>query len=178
MSNITLYDTTLRDGAQGEGIHFSLADKLRIAQRLDAFGMHYIEGGWPGSNPKDAEFFARARSRKRAASVLTCFGMTRRPRIACDDDPQLAALVEAGCEVACIVGKTWTLHVHEALRVPLEENVAMVAESVEWLRQRGLSRVRPLLGGIDAWRARGYPLEAVRVDEADRIRLPEAVETR
>ena len=133
---VDLYDTTLRDGTQRAGISLSVDDKLKILARLDRLGVPYVEGGWPGSNPKDAEFFARARSRKREASVLTCFGMTRRPRIACDDDPQLAALVEAGCEVACIVGKTWTLHVHEALRVPLEENVAMVAESVEWLRRR------------------------------------------
>src|SRR5438093_2512710 len=128
---VDLYDTTLRDGTQRAGISLSVDDKLKVLTRLDRLGVPYVEGGWPGTNPKDAEFFARARSRKREASVLTCFGMTRRPRIACDDDPQLAALVEAGCEVACIVGKTWTLHVHEALRVPLEENVAMVAESIE-----------------------------------------------
>ena len=136
--HVDLYDTTLRDGTQRAGISLSVEDKLRILGRLDALGMAYVEGGWPGSNPKDAEFFARARTRRRQMSVLTCFGMTRRPRVACDDDPQLAALVEAGCEVACIVGKTWTLHVHEALRVPLDENIAMVAESVAWLRGRGL----------------------------------------
>ena len=136
--SVDLYDTTLRDGTQRAGISLSVDDKLKVLARLDRLGMPYVEGGWPGSNPKDAEFFARARSRTRATSVLTCFGMTRRPRIACDDDAQLAALVEAGCDVACIVGKTWTLHVHEALRVPLDENVAMVAESVEWLRGRGL----------------------------------------
>jgi 2-isopropylmalate synthase len=136
--SVDLYDTTLRDGTQRAGISLSVDDKLKVLARLDRLGMPYVEGGWPGSNPKDAEFFARARSRTRATSVLTCFGMTRRPRIACDDDAQLAALVEAGCEVACIVGKTWTLHVHEALRVPLDENIAMVAESVEWLRGRGL----------------------------------------
>jgi 2-isopropylmalate synthase len=133
---VDLYDTTLRDGTQRAGISLSVDDKLKVLARLDRLGLPYVEGGWPGSNPKDAEFFARARSRARETSVLTCFGMTRRPRISCDDDAQLAALVEAGCEVACIVGKTWTLHVHEALRVPLDENVAMVAESVEWLRRR------------------------------------------
>jgi 2-isopropylmalate synthase len=135
---VDLYDTTLRDGTQRAGISLSVDDKLKILARLDRLGMPYVEGGWPGSNPKDAEFFSRARSRQQETTVLTCFGMTRRPRISCDDDRQLTALVEAGCEVACIVGKTWTLHVREALRVPLEENVAMVAESVEWLRARAL----------------------------------------
>ena len=95
--SVDLYDTTLRDGTQRAGISLSVDDKLKILARLDRLGMPYVEGGWPGSNPKDAEFFARARSRTRATSVLTCFGMTRRPRIACDDDAQLAALVEAGC---------------------------------------------------------------------------------
>ncbi len=142
MRRVDLYDTTLRDGTQRAGISLSVEDKLKILGRLDGLGMPYVEGGWPGSNPKDAEFFALARSgarsRGRETSVLTCFGMTRRPRISCDDDAQLAALVEAGCEVACIVGKTWTLHVREALRVSLEENIAMVADSVAWLKARGL----------------------------------------
>ncbi|HMC07990.1 MAG TPA: citramalate synthase, partial [Actinomycetota bacterium] len=135
---VDLYDTTLRDGTQRAGISLSVDDKLKVLSRLDRLGVAYVEGGWPGSNPKDAELFARARGRRRDKAVLTCFGMTRRPRTSCDDDPQLGALVEAGCQVACIVGKTWTLHVHEALRVSLDENVAMVADSVAWLRGRGL----------------------------------------
>ena len=135
---VELYDTTLRDGTQRAGISLSVDDKLKILARLDQFGMSYVEGGWPGSNPKDAEFFARAARSRREHTTLTCFGMTRRPSRSCDDDPQLRALVDAGCEVACIVGKAWTLHVREALRVPLDENLAMVAESVAWLRARGL----------------------------------------
>src|ERR1051326_3089036 len=135
---VDLYDTTLRDGTQRAGISLSVDDKLKILARLERFGVPYVEGGWPGSNPKDAEFFARARSRRRGASVLTGFGMTRRPRIACDDDAQLQALVASGCAVACIVGKTWTLHVREALRISLEENLAMVADSVAWLGDQGL----------------------------------------
>ena len=138
MPRVDLYDTTLRDGTQRAGISLSVDDKLKVLSRLDRLGVAYVEGGWPGSNPKDAELFARARGRRRDKAVLTCFGMTRRPRTSCDDDPQLGALVEAGCQVACIVGKTWTLHVHEALRVSLDENVAMVADSVAWLRGRGL----------------------------------------
>jgi 2-isopropylmalate synthase len=158
--HVDLYDTTLRDGTQRAGIALSVDDKLRVLARLERAGIPYVEGGWPGSNPKDAEFFARARSARHhgrseaaagdrpevagrthhhhAGTVLTCFGMTRRPRIGCDDDPQLAALVDAGCEVACIVGKSWMLHVREALRVSPDENLAMVTESVRWLREHGL----------------------------------------
>ena len=134
---VDLYDTTLRDGTQRAGISVSVEDKLRILARLDRFGVPYVEGGWPGSNPKDAEFFARVRSRTLESATLCAFGMTRRPLVSCDEDPQLAALVEAGCPVVCIVGKSWTLHVREALKVTLEENLAMVAESVAWLRGRG-----------------------------------------
>ncbi len=138
MNRVDLYDTTLRDGTQRAGISLSVEDKLKILDRLGGVGIPYIEGGWPGSNPKDAELFARARSRRLEASTLCAFGMTRRPNISCDDDPQLGALVEAGCEVACIFGKSWTLHVREALRTTLEENLALVAESVRWLRGQGL----------------------------------------
>lgn len=138
LRRVELYDTTLRDGTQRAGISLSVDDKLKILARLDGFGVSYVEGGWPGSNPKDAGFFARAARGHRERTTLTCFGMTRRPNRSCDDDPQLQALVDAGCGVACIVGKTWTLHVREALRVSLEENLAMVAESVSWLLARGL----------------------------------------
>lgn len=138
---VDLYDTTLRDGTQRAGISLSVEDKLKVLARLDRFGVAFVEGGWPGSNPKDAEFFARAGSgahSRRQTATLTSFGMTRRPRSTCDDDPQLAALVAAGTPVTCIVGKTWTLHVREALRVALEDNIAMVAESVAWLSAHGV----------------------------------------
>src|SRR5271155_2325338 len=110
-SNITLYDTTLRDGAQGEGIHFSLADKLRIAQRLDAFGMHYIEGGWPGSNEKDIESFREAKKLKFNPTKLAAFGSTRRPNTKVGDDKQVALLLEAETPVVTLVCKTSQLHV-------------------------------------------------------------------
>src|SRR5271163_1308086 len=124
-STITLYDTTLRDGAQGEGIHFSLADKLRIAQRLDAFGMHYIEGGWPGSNEKDIEFFREAKKIKFKHAKLAAFGSTRRANAKVEDDNQVALLLQPGPPVVTLVCKTSVLHVKAILRTPLEENVAM-----------------------------------------------------
>src|SRR5206468_5808956 len=108
--DVEIYDTTLRDGAQGEGISYSVADKLRIAERLDAFGIHYIEGGWPGSNPKDIEFFAEARRKKFRHARLAAFGATRRKGVAVRDDQQVRLLLEAETPVVTIVGKTWLLH--------------------------------------------------------------------
>lgn len=138
MRRIDLYDTTLRDGTQRAGISLSVEDKLRILARLDRLGVAYVEGGWPGSNPKDAEFFARAAETALETSVLAAFGMTRRPKATCDADPNLAALADSGAQIACIVGKSWTMQVTEALRTTLDENLAMIADSIEWLRGRGL----------------------------------------
>ena len=103
---VEIYDTTLRDGSQGEGINFSVMDKLRIAEKLDAFGIHYIEGGWPGSNPKDLEFFAQARRRKWKSAQITAFTMTRRKGVAVEKDDLMRQILEAGTPVVCIVGKT------------------------------------------------------------------------
>ena len=136
---VELYDTTLRDGAQLEGISLTVDDKLRIANQLDRLGVHYIEGGWPGANPKDEEFFERARTElDLTTSKLVAFGSTRRVKGRVDDDPTLANLVAAGTEVVCIVGKAWDYHVTEALRTTLEEGVAMVADSVRYLKEQGL----------------------------------------
>jgi len=134
---ITLYDTTLRDGAQGEGIHFSLADKLRIAQRLDAFGMHYIEGGWPGSNEKDIEFFREAKKLKFKHAKLAAFGSTRRAKTAVEKDPQVVLLLEAGTPVVTLVCKTSKLHVEEILRTTLDENLAMIRDTISYLVAQG-----------------------------------------
>ena len=134
---ITLYDTTLRDGAQGEGIHFSLADKLRIAQRLDAFGMHYIEGGWPGSNEKDIEFFREAKKLKFKHARLAAFGSTRRANTPVEKDPQVALLLEAGTPAVTLVCKTSLLHVREILRTTPEENLAMIRDTVRYLVANG-----------------------------------------
>jgi 2-isopropylmalate synthase len=134
---VTLYDTTLRDGTQGTGISFSVADKIRIAEKLDEFGVHYIEGGFPGSNPKDAEFFQQVRQRVWKHAKITAFGATRRGRTAVEDDPQVRLLIDAGTPAVCIVGKTWPLHVTEVFQVSLEENVAMIADTVAFLKKHG-----------------------------------------
>ncbi len=136
---VEIFDTTLRDGVQFEGISVSPDDKLKVARQLDALGIHWIEGGWPGSNPKDEEFFARAATELQLRhATLVAFGSTRRPRGRVDDDQTLAALVAAGTSTVCIVGKSWDYHVTEALRQPLSEGVAMVGDSVEFLKGEGL----------------------------------------
>jgi 2-isopropylmalate synthase len=136
---ISIFDTTLRDGAQFEGISLTVEDKLRVAEQLDWLGVAWIEGGYPQANPRDAEFFRRAVSELRLqTATLVAFGSTRRPAGKVDVDPTLRALVEAGVSTACIVGKSWDFHVIEALRTTLEEGVAMVGDSVRFLRAEGL----------------------------------------
>lgn len=134
---VRLYDTTLRDGTQREGLTLTVEDKLRILERLDAFGVAFVEGGWPGSNPKDAELFARARHVALSTAVLTAFGATRRAGAPPEHDPNLAALLESGTPACTIFGKSSTLHVREVLRVPLDENLRMIEESVRFLVREG-----------------------------------------
>jgi 2-isopropylmalate synthase len=134
---IEIYDTTLRDGSQGHGVSFSVADKLRIAERLDDFGVQYIEGGWPGSNPKDIEFFAQAKRHRFRQARLAAFGSTRRKGVRADDDDQVRLLVDAETPVITIFGKTWLLHVREVLQTTLEENLAMIEDTVRYLKQQG-----------------------------------------
>ena len=133
---VTLYDTTLRDGTQREGMSLSVEDKLRIAAKLDLLGVHYIEGGFPGSNPKDIEFFERARNLKLETAIISAFGSTRRKGVAAEDDPGLRALLDTKCEALCIVGKAWDLQVTEALGATLDEGVAMARDSVAHLKSR------------------------------------------
>lgn len=134
MSNVVkIYDTTLRDGTQGEGISFSVADKLRIAERLDAFGVDYIEGGFPGSNPRDIAFFAEARTLRLKHARLAAFGATRRAGVTAAEDAQLRQLLDSEMPVLTIVGKTWLMHVEEVLRTTAEENLAMIEDSVRHL---------------------------------------------
>ena len=134
---VEIYDTTLRDGSQGEGINFSVADKLRIAEKLDSFGVHYIEGGWPGSNPKDIEFFAEAKKRKFKSAKLAAFGSTRKKGVPVEQDDQVRLLIEAKTPVVTIYGKTSMLHVKEVLRCTPEENLAMIADTVKHLKDHG-----------------------------------------
>jgi len=134
---VEIYDTTLRDGSQGEGINFSVADKLRIAEKLDSFGVHYIEGGWPGSNPKDIEFFAQAKKKKFRNAKLAAFGSTRKKNTPVEQDDQVRLLIEAGTPVVTIYGKTSMLHVKEVLRCTPEENLAMIGDTVRFLKDHG-----------------------------------------
>ena len=137
--HVDLYDTTLRDGTQQEGISPTVADKLRVASVVDTLGVRYIEGGWPGANPKDSEFFRRAADGELTLerAQLTAFGMTRRPRGSADSDPVLAALLDARTSVVCMVGKASASHVRDALGVTLDEGIAMVADSVRFLVAQG-----------------------------------------
>ena len=129
MEPTLLYDTTLRDGTQGENINFTAGEKIDIAHRLDELGIHYIEGGWPGSNPKDMQFFDMARRERFQHARVAAFGSTRRPSIAVADDPNLKALVDSGAPVAAIFGKTWDLHVKRIMNNTLEENGAKVLDT-------------------------------------------------
>lgn len=138
MREIKIYDTTLRDGSQGEGISFSVMDKIKIAKRLDDFGVHYIEGGWPGSNPKDMEFFRQAKKLKFKNSEIVAFGSTRRPKISPQDDENLHALIKSGASSVAIFGKTWDMHVTDVLKVSLQENLKMIKDTVEFLKSKKL----------------------------------------
>jgi 2-isopropylmalate synthase len=135
--DVDIYDTTLRDGTQGEGVTFSLTDKLRIAERLDAFGVHFIEGGWPGSNPRDIEFFEQARLRTFRNARLAAFGSTRRKDVPVERYDQIRLLLDAGTPVVTIFGKTWLLHVLEVLQTTPAENLMMIADTVRHLKTHG-----------------------------------------
>ncbi|NCA73764.1 MAG: citramalate synthase, partial [Gammaproteobacteria bacterium] len=135
---IIIYDTTLRDGAQSEGISFSVQDRADILRELDGFGVDYVECGWPGSNPMTDEFFAIAKDMDLKNAKVTAFGSTRRRDIKAEDDANLKALVSSGAEWACIFGKTWDFQVVHALNTTKEENLAMIGDSVRFLRESGM----------------------------------------
>ena len=139
MTDLLLYDTTLRDGAQTEGISFSADDKVKIAHKLDALGIHYVEGGFSApTNGTDMEFFARMQERPLSHARLVVFGMTRRAKTAPEDDPSLRNLVKLGAPVAALVGKAWDLHVTEVLRVTREQNLEIIQDSVQYVKAHGL----------------------------------------
>jgi 2-isopropylmalate synthase len=150
--DVEIYDTTLRDGSQGEGVNFSVMDKLRIAERLDAFGVHYIEGGWPGSNPKDIEFFELAKRKKFKHAKIAAFGSTRRKGVKASQDDQVRLLLDAEVPVVTIYGKTWLLHVKEVLRTTPEENIAMIADTVRFLKEHGKFVVYDAEHGFDGFK--------------------------
>ena len=135
--NIKIYDTTLRDGTQGEGINFSVTDKLLITERLDQFGVDTIEGGFPGSNPRDIAYFAEAKNLRLKHAKIAAFGATRRAGVKAAEDPQLQTLLASGVPVMTVVGKTWLLHVNEILRTTPEENLAMIEDSMRFLSENG-----------------------------------------
>jgi 2-isopropylmalate synthase len=160
---VVLYDTTLRDGTQGENITLSLADKLRIARMLDEYGMPYIEGGWPGSNPKDIEFFKAARGMTWQTAKLAAFGSTRHRSNRPEDDPNLRELVAAETPVVTIFGKSWLLHVTEVLGATPQENLDMISDSVRFIVERGRESVYDAEHFFDGYKAdRDYALAALR----------------
>lgn len=175
MEPIALYDTTLRDGTQGENISFSAEEKLFIARKLDATGLHYIEGGWPGSNPKDMKFFEMARKITFRNAKLSAFGATRKPGIAAENDPNLKALIDSRAPVLAVFGKSWNLHVERVMGNTLEENLDMIRESVAYLKASGREVVYDAEHFFDGLREdRNYALatlEAAALAGADWIVL-------
>ena len=159
---ISLFDTTLRDGTQSEGLSLSVEDKIKIARLLDGFGVRYIEGGYPGANPKDEEFFRRASELKLKQARLTAFGSTRRTGTTAATDANLQALVKAGTPAVAIFGKTWLLHVTDVLKTTPDDNLAMIADSVSFLKQHGLEVIFDAEHFFDGFRDdRSYALAAV-----------------
>ncbi len=165
--NVQLFDSTLRDGTQSEGLSLSVEDKLKISRLLDGFGIHFIEGGYPGSNPKDVEFFQRAKAVTFRHAKLTAFGMTRKAGGRAETDPILQAMVAAETPAVALVGKTWTLHVTKIVGTTLDENLAMIADSVAFLKQKGREVVYDCEHFFDGFRAdREYALATVKAAAA------------
>jgi len=162
MEQILLYDTTLRDGTQGENISFTADEKLNIAAMLDELGMHYIEGGWPGSNPKDKQFFDLAKRIKFKNSRLSAFGSTRRSGISPEDDPNLKALIESGTPVLTVFGKSWSFHIEEIMGNTLKENLEMIKETVEYLKHNDREVIYDAEHFFDGYKANGeYALKTL-----------------
>jgi 2-isopropylmalate synthase len=177
MAKIVIYDTTLRDGAQAEGVYFSVEDKLRIVQKLDQLGIDYIEGGWPGSNPKDFEFYNEAAKLKLKHAKIAAFGSTRRGNNRPEDDKTLNDLLITGTSVVTIFGKSWDLHALEVLRVTLNENLQIIEDSIGYLKSKGREAIYDAEHFYDGYKANPeYALETLRAAQrggADSIVLCE-----
>ncbi|MGY4690203.1 citramalate synthase [Salibacterium sp. K-3] len=166
VSHVKLYDTTLRDGTQGEGISLSVDDKLKIAAKLDQLGVKYIEGGWPGSNPKDMNFFEEAKNLTLQSAVITAFSSTRRPGVETGHDPNLQRILESGVEAAAIFGKAWDFHVETALQTSLDENVSMIFDSVRFLKEKGMEVIFDAEHFFDGYKHnRDYALRTITAAE-------------
>ncbi|MDP2939075.1 MAG: citramalate synthase [Candidatus Omnitrophota bacterium] len=162
MAEIKLYDTTLRDGAQTEGISYSVQDKIRITRKLDDLGIHYIEGGWPGSNPKDWEFFRLMKKNRLKNSQLVAFGSTRKANIKANQDNNLNKLVLANTKVITIFGKSWDLHVRDVLKTTLEENLKIISDSIKFLKTKGKTVFYDAEHFFDAYKANpDYALKTI-----------------
>ncbi len=167
MERIALYDCTLRDGTQGEEIAFSVEDKIRIAEKLDELGIHYIEGGWPGSNPKDMDFFEAGKRLKLRHARLVAFGSTRRAGNRVSEDANIRALVKAQTPVITIFGKSWDFHVQRALRTSLAKNIEQIRDSVAYLKRHADEVIYDAEHFFDGYRANpDYALDTVRAAEA------------
>lgn len=163
MSNVAIYDTTLRDGAQGEGVYFSVEDKIRIVKQLDALGIDYIEGGWPGSNPKDFEFYQAATALRLNHAKLAAFGSTRRFQNRPEDDKTLNDLLATGTPVVTIFGKSWDLHALEVLKVSLEDNLKLIEDSVAYLVSHGRETIYDAEHFFDGYKANpDYAIETLK----------------
>ena len=185
-----LYDTTLRDGTQREGLSLSVDDKVKIARRLDDLGIHYLEGGWPGSNPKDAEFFRRIRKEPLGHAKIAAFGMTRRANGRCEDDPNLTALLQAETPVVTLVGKSSTLHVERVLGTSRDENLRMISETVGYFQRLGRKVIYDAEHFFDGYRldaeyalatlraAAGAGADCIVLCDTNGGELPEIVEQR
>lgn len=164
--SIQIFDTTLRDGTQGEKVSFSAEDKLRIAKRLDEFGIDYIEGGWPGSNPKDMAFFDKAKSHSFSHSKIVAFGSTCRAGNKPEEDPNLKALIAAETPAVSLFGKTWLLHVREALKITPEENLELISGSIEFLKGNGKEVIYDAEHFFDGYKDdREYALKTLKAAE-------------
>lgn len=163
---VQIYDTTLRDGSQGEGISFSCEDKIKIALRLDQMGFHYIEGGWPGSNPKDLDFFKQIKNYTLHHARIAAFASTRKPGVAAENDANVRSILDSGARVATIFGKTWDFHVSKALGATLEENLDMIRETLAYLKSQGLEVIYDAEHFFDGYKANpAYALAALRAAE-------------